>query len=114
MKNSVLTIIFAASGLLLSCRKDARTGSTQQVTINATVAAGDTYTLPLSTYGSKAAITKQASTYTTSGIDQAGLVYRYSYAAKSAVTDQVVLAVTRDGRCHNTDSTIVTVNLKVQ
>ena len=108
-------------GSLSSCKKEVA-GTAQQIVIEAEIASGALYQLDLSAYGSNAAITKQATSFTTSKISSTSRTsagtYQYTSAAKTATTDQVVLAVT-DGKtgsrnCGPSDSTIVTINFNVK
>lgn len=111
---------------LLSCTKNAHDSrGPRSVTIDTTIASGSTYALDLKQYGDAddvATIKTQATNYTTSEIINAGTgfapVYHFSAAsAKTAATEQVVIAVTEGnhGQRHaNCDSTLVTINFTIQ
>jgi hypothetical protein len=120
----------AVSVALLSCYKQGDNPGGYQgsrsVTIDTTIASGTTYELNLQPYGDAddvAAIKTQAANYTTSEIVNTGTgfssVYHFSAVSdlKAPLNEQVVIAVTEGnhGQRHiNTDSTLITINFKVQ
>ena len=124
-----LFVGLAASVALISCYKDAAHNSfhgSYSITIDTTLASGADYQLNLSPYGDAddtAAITTQAANFTTSEIANSTLgfapVYHFSAVAnaKASSSEQVVIAVTEGGyelphsQC---DSTIITINFKIQ
>ena len=119
MKNTFsISLCVAAAVLMAACTKNSNSvaGTTKQVTIDTTVASGSLFSLALGSYGKKAVITKQAEQYTVSTVAKAGSspVYEFSSAAKTAVAQQVTLAVTDSSHCDKRDSTLVTLRLNVQ
>lgn len=124
--------IFALLGIVatltfFSCSKN-NDHLSRSVTIDTTLASGALYQLNLQQYGDAddvATITKQATDFTTSQIANAATgfapVYNFSASAtKNALSEQVVIAITEGNRNggnnnhRNCDSTLVTINFKVQ
>jgi hypothetical protein len=110
-----------------SCNKDPHHNDIlgKRITIDTTLASGNLYTLDLKTYGDAddvATITKQASAFTTSEIinPATGFAPVYNFSAngdiKNPVNEQVVLSITEGGnrRRQGCDSTVITINFKVQ
>lgn len=120
MKHTLVVSICAVALLFAACTKNSAgiSGTTKQVSVNATVTAGSTYSLPLGSYGNRAVITRQASAYTTSTIARSGNspVYQFASDAKASVAEVVQVAVTDSSHCNrgSHDSTLVTINLNVQ
>lgn len=98
----------------------------KQIVIDTTLASGTEYLLNLQPYGDQddlANIIKQATSFTTSEIvNTSGSfapVYHYSSAAKTSLTNQVVLSVTEgnhgngNARPHS-DSTTITINFTIK
>ena len=112
--------------VVLSFKKD-HEGVAKQVVIDTTLASGIQYQLNLQPYGGAddvAAITKQAASFTTSEIvnTSTGIfapVNHYATAAKSILTDQVVIVVKEGSRGGNRGSkncghsTTIAINFKV-
>ncbi len=127
MKRFLFTAL-AASVAAISCYKDGAHGyhHSRSITIDTTLASGTAYQLNLASYGDAddtAAITTQATYFTTSDIVNSGFgfapFYRFSAAtnAKVSTSEQVVIAVTEGthGRPHpNNDSTIITIHFTIQ
>ena len=128
MKRILFFSALASFAVFLSCSKshDGNRGA-RAVTIDTTIASGTQYVLDLKPYGDAddvAAIKTQAANYTTSEIINTGAgfsaVYHFSAIAdvKNPATQQVVIAVTEGGNRRQsrpcTDSTLITINFKVQ
>jgi hypothetical protein len=126
MKRTLPALIFLSAILFFSCTKGPHNdvlGKT--VTIDTTLASGTLYSLDLKPYcdpDDVATIAKQASGYTTSQIlnGSSGFAPVYQFSAsgdiKNAVNQQVVISITEggNGRRHSCDSTMITINFKVQ
>lgn len=127
MKRFLFTA-FAVSVVAISCYKDGAHSDhgSRSITIDTTLASGTEYQLNLASYGDAddtAAITKQATYFTTSDIVNSGFCfapfYHFSAAtnAKAPLSEQVVIAITEGarGRPHpNNDSTIITIHFTIQ
>ncbi|MGZ3850278.1 MAG: hypothetical protein ACXVKI_14145 [Flavisolibacter sp.] len=126
MKKIIYSAACLAFFALFSCRKAHHEILGKTVTIDTTLASGTTYTLDLKSYGDAddiATIKQQASNFTTSEIVNAAAgfapVYHFSATGdnKNVLNEQVVLAITeggRNGNRHPSDSTLITINFKVQ
>ena len=127
MKRMFYALTCAASILFFSCTKDPHHNDIlgKRITIDTALVSGTLYTLDLKPYGDAddvATITKQASTFTTSEIvsSTAGFAPVYHFSAnsdiKNPINEQVVLSITEGGnrRRPGCDSTLITINFKVQ
>lgn len=114
-----LALIAGISLLFVSCRKEGPgRDDIRNVTLDISLAAGQTYTLDLSQYGDEddiASITQQATVYDLSRIDLTGGKYIYSFLktlpSKIGATDTetVMLKVAEPAghrHCEETDITI--------
>lgn len=125
MKQILSMLSFITVITLFSCSKE-KDHSSKSITIDTTLASGAKYQLDLKSYGDDddvAAITKQAASFTSSEIVNTGNafspVYNFSALADKAIlNEQVVIAITEGNRGgnnhHNCDSTLITINFKVQ
>ncbi|QEC54706.1 hypothetical protein [Flavisolibacter ginsenosidimutans] len=128
MKRFLFFSALVSAVALLSCSKQGDHGyhGSRSVTIDTTIASGTQYVLDLKTYGDAddvAAIKTQAANYTTSEIINTGsgfsAVYHFSAIAdvKNPTTQQVVISVTEGNHGQSRpckDSTLITINFKVQ
>lgn len=126
MKKIFFVLSCLAAVFFFSCKKQHQDILGRTVTIDTTLASGTMYSLNLAQYGDAddiATIRQQASSFTTSEIVNAatGFAPVYNFSAvgdnKSAINEQVILAITeggRNGNRHGCDSTLITINFKVQ
>lgn len=110
MKFAVLTLTLLCIFSLQSCKKNDKEHKTKYITINATLASGEKYSLNLKQYGDDddvATITKQAiGNFSVSSIDNNFLAnnatYQYASNPKFTANDDVEITVT-EGK-HNNDN----------
>jgi hypothetical protein len=129
MKNFLRLLSFSICCVICfaSCKKE-RHKENELVTLNVTIAAGDTYKLDVSQYGDaddNAAISKQASDFNISEINTVNGRYVYSFSRAGGAklpatgTDEVVLKLTEPegrgrGRCQSHDETTIKIHFTVQ
>ena len=129
MKKIFYPLGWATFAVLFSCTKPNGHSDMlgKRITIDTTLTSGTTYNLNLAPYGDdddQATIRQQAASFTTSEITNSASgfspVYHFSAVGdpKTPLNEQVILSITEGSRnglqAHPSDSTLITINLKVQ
>ena len=113
----------ASIGFFSCIKGDHAFHDSHSVTIDTTIASGSLYELNLQRYGDAddvATIKQQAATYTKSEITNAatGFAPVYHFSAntnvKTGLNEQVVIAITEGGNRTHCDTSLVTINFKIQ
>ncbi|MCD6068086.1 MAG: hypothetical protein K0S33_2912 [Bacteroidetes bacterium] len=118
VKMFAIAIVVAVLGFACSKKEITPQMASKNVVLEIALQPGETYNLDLSSYSAKSSIIKQTTNAAESRLTEGTcqVPAKYSYTAGSvAASDQVVLQITKKGKCKNDpeEMTTITVNITV-